>query len=217
MAFPTDAPAVDSSQSAVLNQIIMTRLGSRMMEPAFQEALRQGDNSLFVRELRSMFDDAEFLRQAFPAAGPGELDDLRRQLADDNLITRSIRDGMDKVREQQLDKLFLDAVKLAMRASKYRTLFISDLAWRILPPLMLGQYQFILDETGKTAALVTWAKLNAQTAARLDNPLTFRLQDREWTSGDLIRIIDVISPLGHEEQLAKQVMDQLSARQTEAN
>lgn len=217
MATPLDADPGGTASSAQLNQLIMARIGSRMMEPAFQEALRQGDNSLFLNELRTMFDDPDFIRTAMPGAGEEDIAKLREQVADDSFMEKTFRDGMAKAREQQIDKLFLDAVKLAMRASKYRTLFVSDLAWRILPPLMLGQYQFMLDENGKTVALVTWAKLNAQTAARLDNPLTFRLQDREWTSGDMIRIIDVISPLGHEEELARKVTEGLAARKAEAN
>lgn len=217
MTATPDVTNILTAGDAALNQLVMTRLGSKMAEPAFQEALRQGDNNLFFAELRTMFDDADFIRSAFPNADEAQLAALRQEATDEGKIGAAIRKGLENVRSQQLDKLLLDAVKLAMRTSKYRTLFISDLAWRILPPLMLGQYQFMLDQDGRTVALVTWAKLNAQTAARLDNPLTFRLQDREWQSGDMVRIIDVISPMGHEDELAKQIAEQLAARKSEAN
>ncbi|MCX8508611.1 MAG: toxin-activating lysine-acyltransferase [Rhodobacteraceae bacterium] len=205
--FPAATP------DAVLNQLVMRRIGERMAEPAFQEALRSGKTDLFVAEIKSLFAQEDFIRQAFPDASREQMADIGTRLNDTRLIESAINSGVQQVRHQQIDKQLLDVVKLAMRAHKYRTLFLSDLSWRILPPLMLGQSQFMVDAQGNVVAFITWAKLNAQVAARLDNPMTFRLQEADWNCGQQIRIIDVISPLGQEEALAKEMLEKLQSPQ----
>lgn len=69
----------------------MARLGARMMEPSLQEALRQGDNSLFVQEVRALCDDTDFISQALPEANEEQLAELRRQLADGSMLDPACR------------------------------------------------------------------------------------------------------------------------------
>ena len=208
-ALPQPVPA----DQANLNRLVMSRIGARIVEPAFQDALRTGGSAVFADELKAMFRDETFVIEAFPDASETQLAEIRAQFNDSTAIEAAINNGLQQSRRQQIDKQLLDVVKLAMRAHKYRNLFLSDLTWRILPPLMLGQAQFMLDAQGDVVAFISWAKLNAQVAARLDNPLTFRLQEADWTSGQMIRIIDVISPLGQEEALAKEMLEKLQAAQ----
>nr|WP_316650420.1 toxin-activating lysine-acyltransferase [uncultured Gellertiella sp.] len=200
------------ADQAHLNRLVMQRLGARMMDPAFQEQMRLGDSTVVIAEIKAMFEDQAFVTEAFPGASPEELAAIREQMTNDGQLNTALHNSAKQARTQQIDKQLLDVVKLAMRASRYRTLFISDLTWRILPPLMLGQCQFMVDKDGTMVAFVSWAKLNAQVAKRMESPMNFRMQEHEWTCGDLLRIIDVISPFGQEEKLAREVSEKLLAQ-----
>lgn len=209
---PATPQAVPADQ-AILNRLVMSRIGSRMAEPAFQAALRTGASGVFMDEIKAMFSDDRFVAEAFPDASEEQLAEIRAQFGDGKALEAAVHSGLQQSRHQQIDKQLLDVVKLAMRAHNYRTMFLSDLTWRVLPPLMLGQAQFMVDAQGNIVAFISWAKLNAQVAARLDNPMTFRLQEADWTSGQLLRIIDVISPYGQEEALAREMLEKLHASQ----
>ena len=88
--------------------------------------------------------------------------------------------------------VFGEVVGLMMSMPAYRHVFLTDLDWMILPPLMLGQYKLYRDKD-RPVAFAAWGKLSAEAEARLQeaNP---RLAPKDWNSGDRIWLINVFAP-----------------------
>ena len=111
--------------------------------------------------------------------------------------------GMDeKTQEFWRGKLatatFGGIVGLLMRSPAHKHFTLPDLEWYLLPPLALGQ--FLVGETrlqngqALPLALVLWARVSAEVAARLsaETRRPVRLQPSEWQSGDVYWIVDAV-------------------------
>ena len=87
------------------------------------------------------------------------------------------------------------AVWLMMKMPNYRHVFLSDLEWMLLPPILLNQYR-LFNADGKTVAFAAWAYLSEAVEKRLQEAEP-RLAPAEWKSGDRLWLIDVFAPFGH--------------------
>ena len=89
------------------------------------------------------------------------------------------------------------AIWLMLRMPMYRHVFLADLEWMVLPPVLLNQFQ--LFHAGRRAvAFAAWAYLSPEAEARLQtqNP---RLSPVEWKSGDRLWLVNMFAPYGHGE------------------
>ena len=118
--------------------------------------------------------------------------------------------------------MFASAVWLMMASPKHRHLFLEDLQWRLIPPLMLRQFR-LFQKDNKPIAFATWALLSDEVAARLgdtggngdggnsgegDTPRSdIRLRPAEWRSGTRPILVDVVAPFGNAEAVAKFVRE----------
>jgi cytolysin-activating lysine-acyltransferase len=95
--------------------------------------------------------------------------------------------------------VFASAVWLLMAAPQYRHLFLQELSWRLVPPLMLRQFR-LFQKDNKPVALATWAMLSEEVAERVteDDKMRpdFRLTAAEWRSGERRVVVDVVAPFG---------------------
>lgn len=83
---------------------------------------------------------------------------------------------------------------LLMSNPMTRHTLLSDCEWRLLPPLALDQIKlYVQDE--KPVAFVTWARLSDSVAERYRLP-PHHLAGSDWSSGDQIWIVDVVTPFG---------------------
>lgn len=122
-----------------------------------------------------------------------------------------------------------DAVGLMMRSERHRHYSLADLEWLIMPPLMLNQVMFAYarpqipaakaaaaskagitgDLPPAAVAMITWAFVSADIAAKLDAQkkagLPFRLAPHEWRSGKERRLIEVLG----EDRAIKSIMSKL--------
>src|SRR5260221_8750034 len=55
--------------------------------------------------------------------------------------------------------LFRSAVWLMMNTPAYRHMFLTDLEWMVLPPIMLGQFRVFFAD-GRAVAFAAWAALS---------------------------------------------------------
>ena len=90
-------------------------------------------------------------------------------------------------------------MSLLARAPRYRDMPVSDLDWFLMPAIAAGQY--LIGETkpsaerrGGVVAMLLWARVSPEVDKRLseskDKPP--RLEPEEWTSGDIVRVIEVV-------------------------
>lgn len=98
---------------------------------------------------------------------------------------------------------FADVVALMAASPPHRHLFLSDIEWLVMPPLMLGQCSLVRRE-GRPFAFVSWAFLGPDAAARMIQP-QLRLRPADWKSGDEAWIIDVVAPFGGADVALKEV------------
>jgi len=86
------------------------------------------------------------------------------------------------------------AVWLMMKMPNYRHVFLSDLEWMLLPPILLNQYR-LFNADGKVVAFAAWAYLSEALEKRLQEAEP-RLAPAEWKSGDRLWLINLFAPFG---------------------
>ena len=93
-----------------------------------------------------------------------------------------------------------DMVTLYSKDPAHKHFAFADMEWKILPPIINGQYHIeIADDpefgTLRPIALVTWAKVSHELDERLSNQSggqVMRLQPFEWSSGENVWLVDVV-------------------------
>ena len=85
---------------------------------------------------------------------------------------------------------------LTIHSTQHRHLFISDLEWAILPPVMLKQFKLFKDNDNKTVAFASWAKISQEVEDRILKTGNTKLAPADWNSGDKIHLVDVLTPFG---------------------
>lgn len=105
-----------------------------------------------------------------------------------------------------------DVVWLMTHSPNHKHLFIADLEWLVMPPVMLRQFRLVRGKD-KPQAFVTWANLNEEAEQRMMAGHT-RLRPSDWNAGDRAWIIDLIAPFGGQEAVLKEVKQRLFAEKT---
>jgi cytolysin-activating lysine-acyltransferase len=94
---------------------------------------------------------------------------------------------------------------LMMAAPTTRHTLISELEWRVMPPLALDQAKLYLqDET--PVAFASWAKLSDAAAERY-RQAPHHLTPADWNSGSNIWLIDVFTPFGGAQELLQDLRE----------
>ena len=96
---------------------------------------------------------------------------------------------------------------LLMQQGATRHTLLSELEWRVMPALVLGQFNLYM--RGKAPlAFVSWARLSQEAAQRYQQA-PHHLTPQDWQSGDQLWIVDFIVPFGG----AKELWDKLTQEQ----
>src|SRR6516225_1359244 len=78
------------------------------------------------------------------------------------------------------DAVLGQVVWLMMNMPQYRHVFLADLEWMVLPPILLKQYR-LFRAGDHVVAFAAWAYLSEEAEARLQGPNP-RLAPAEWKS-----------------------------------
>lgn len=195
---------------AIVQDMLMKSLGPKLRDTKTAAKLQSGDPDMIIGLLRDIFKDRKQVRRAYSDAAEDQLDELMAQLGNETVLRSSMDAGLKVARVKAIDGQLADVVKLMMMAPKYRTLFVADIAWRVMPALVAGQFQFKIDQQGTVVAFISWAWVSDEVKARARDTSTFRLKEDEWRSGTNLIIMDVVSPQGHEAKLAKEMAEALT-------
>lgn len=86
-----------------------------------------------------------------------------------------------------------------------RHTLLSELDWRVMPPLVLEQAKLYMRDSAPIA-YVSWAMLSDTTAQRyIEAP--HHLMAADWKSGDQVWIIDLIAPFGGTTEVMKELRE----------
>jgi cytolysin-activating lysine-acyltransferase len=88
---------------------------------------------------------------------------------------------------------------LMMQKGPTRNTFMSELEWRVMPPLVLDQCKLYLQGDAPTA-FVSWAKLSPEVVKRYRNA-PHRIGAGDWRSGREIWLMDFLVPFGGEQDV----------------
>lgn len=136
--------------------------------------------------------------------------------------SHAVREGVLNEVAEQLIKRALGAKMLAasfgemvgvlMTSSIHRHYSLSDLEWLLVPAFMNNQFTMAEARTKesdipKPVGLALWATVSSEVdeklSANLDKPL--RMRPDEWSSGEILWLIDVIGPANILPALIKQL------------
>lgn len=105
-------------------------------------------------------------------------------------------------------------ITLMIQSPSYRHTRLSDLEWMVLPALHLGQLAVAdreVDRTGarQPVAVMLWAAVSAEVDKRLSSNLSAPIQlgPRDWASGDILWITDILGDMKAGHALVKNVLN----------
>ncbi|MBI4968965.1 MAG: toxin-activating lysine-acyltransferase [Rhodospirillales bacterium] len=96
-----------------------------------------------------------------------------------------------------------DVAWLMIHSANHRRLFVSDLEWMLLPPILAGQFRLVR-QGPKPLAFVSWALFNEATE-KLYCQGNVRLRPPDWTSGDRPWIVELVSPFAPPKSLMDRI------------
>ena len=96
---------------------------------------------------------------------------------------------------------------LTINSPQHRHLFISDLEWAILPPVMLKQFSLFKDADEKTIGFTSWAKISQEVEDRILKTGNTKLAPRDWNSGEIIHLMDALTPFGGNRNIIKKLYE----------
>lgn len=96
-----------------------------------------------------------------------------------------------------------DALWLMSQSAAHKHLFLADIDWLVMPPILTRQFR-LFKVGDRPYAFVSWASLSAEVATRITGGSP-RLSPGEWKSGDQAWLIDVVAPFGGAEGVLKEL------------
>lgn len=98
-----------------------------------------------------------------------------------------------------------EALLVLLNSNAHRlNLFVADMEWLLISPIMKEQFRLYKDAEGKPVGLVLWAFVNEEVNKRLELGIG-KLGFNEWNSGDTLWIIDLIAPLGGADKILEEL------------
>lgn len=94
---------------------------------------------------------------------------------------------------------------LMMRSPTHRHLFLSDLEWLLMPPLLMRQFR-IFRQNRLPVGFVSWARLSEDAEKRF-TANGHRLRPGDWNSGDRPWIVDVVAPFGGASRMLRSIRE----------
>jgi len=104
-------------------------------------------------------------------------------------------------------QVFGQVVSLFMQSPQHRHLLLSDLEWRVIPPIALQQYRLV-QHKNTPAGFISWALVDEATEQRLQQP-DFRLRPQDWNNGERVWIVDIVAPAAQKDMLVAKVKAEL--------
>jgi len=108
-------------------------------------------------------------------------------------------EGAAGVKPPTLSELLGEITFMLAASPAHQLMFLSDLNWLVLPAVRLNQFRLVR-KNGGPMAYVSWALVSDEVEERLKAGAK-RLKPDEWRSGDNAWIIDLVAPLGNQEQI----------------
>jgi cytolysin-activating lysine-acyltransferase len=132
--------------------------------------------------------------------GPGKVKQPEGHVPENKGADTASQAGL-KEAQNSLSKLPImgPALWLYARDPLKKFMFMADIDWAILPPVILDQCR-LYTKDGIPFAFFTWALVNDAIDQRLRS-CTPRIAPHEWQSGQHLWLVDVVTPFGKTEEM----------------
>ena len=97
---------------------------------------------------------------------------------------------------------------LLTQSPLHRGLSIGDIEWLLMPALIHQQF-YVFRDGDKPVGLALWAKCSPEAEKKLEGGMiepANRLTLEEWTSGEVIWLVDLIAPFANGENKHREIM-----------
>ena len=92
-------------------------------------------------------------------------------------------------------EVFGEVVWLMSQSPLHKQVFVSDLEWRAMPPILMRQFRLFYGGD-KPVGVIFYASLSEEVEKRLEASPDPKLTAQEWQSGDRLWVVEVIAPFG---------------------
>lgn len=96
-------------------------------------------------------------------------------------------------------QVFGVVVSLMMESPAHQHLFLTDMKWLVIPPVMLRQFR-LFRRNGVPFAYASWANLTEEAETRIKQG-KIRLRPDEWNAGDRLWLVDLVAPFGGQQNI----------------
>lgn len=97
-----------------------------------------------------------------------------------------------------VSEVFGQATWLMTQSRGHRTMFISDLEWMLMPPILQRQFR-LFPGKDQPLGIALWAQLSDEASARLEQG--GKLKPDDWKSGDNYWLVELLAPFGQQEAM----------------
>jgi len=98
---------------------------------------------------------------------------------------------------------------LMMQQAATRHALLSELEWRVMPPLVLDQAKLYMNDQAPVA-FVSWALLSEPVASRYAGA-PHQLKPVDWRSGEQVWVIDLVAPFGGVKDIVEELRNKIFA------
>lgn len=107
--------------------------------------------------------------------------------------------GEGTSRKKTVSEVLGEMVWILTQSPIHKQLFLGDLEWFIMPPLVLEQFR-IFNGPQHPVAFALWATVNEETEQRLIQG-AHKLRADEWKNGDRPWLIELVAPFGGQDEI----------------
>jgi len=106
-----------------------------------------------------------------------------------------------------VSQVFGEITWLMSQSPLHKNLFLSDLEWKVMVPVMLQQFRLFYDQQ-KPVGVIFWAYVNDEVAQRLAS-CDKRLRPQDWKSGGRREVVEIVAPFGGAEEMLKDLNEKV--------
>lgn len=123
---------------------------------------------------------------------------------------KAARSSRKRHRKALPSQVFGEITWLMSQSPLHKNLFLSDLEWKVMVPVMPQQFRLFYDQQ-KPVDVVFWAFVNGEVAQRLASD-DKRLRPQDWKSGDRREVVEIVAPFGGEAEMLKDLNEKVFRR-----
>ncbi len=110
---------------------------------------------------------------------------------------------------KKVSEVLGEIVWLMSQSPLHKQLFIADLEWLVMAPVLNQQFRIFYAED-RPVGVLFWAHASEEVAARLAQGVT-RLRPQDWKSGDELWVVEAIAPFGGAEEMVRDLKEKVFA------